>query len=170
MKSDAANKAGPKKTRVAASSYWLARRDLNHRTHDERHASRREYRREKTLREWLEMGSSSAEFVGLRPPPRPLGEVLSEVMGSIGMRQAHNLVRLRDRWEEIVGADVAKQTRPCAVRNKVLFVEVASPTWLFVLKGEHRDRILKRLESCFPGEIRNLRFVPRGRFADEAAE
>ena len=146
-----------------SSPHWLGHSDNNRRTHFRRRASAREYRREQVLREWLGRDLAVEEFSQLRPPPRMLGEVLPEVMASMGMQQADRLSRLRDQWVEIVGADVARDTQPCTVRYRVLLVEVSNPTWLFVLNGQHRTQIRQRLETLFPGEFKDVRFVPPGR-------
>jgi hypothetical protein len=161
-------KQGPRENnrpsrRENASGHWLGHRDNERRTHFRRHASTREYRRERTLREWLGLDRAVAEFTELRPPARSLSEILPEVMSSIGMRENDLLIRIRERWPELVGPDAARETLPQTVRQGCLFVEVASPTWRFVLETQHRHRLQARLRQEFPDDIQDIRFVPKGR-------
>jgi hypothetical protein len=149
------------------SSHWLEHKDNRRRMHFGRRASDREARRENALRDWFGDEFSVEEIAELRPPPKTLGELLPEVMGSVGMRDADLLTQVRERWEELVGADVARQTAPCALRRRVLIVEVGNATWRFILESQHRKRLGERLRAQFPDDISDIRFVPKGRFVSE---
>ncbi len=71
--------------------------------------------------------------------PRALGEILTQLVGSLGIHtnlKRHEVLIL---WEEVVGEKIAKVTRAREVRDGRLFVEVESSAWrneLFYMKGE----------------------------------
>lgn len=62
------------------------------------------------------------------------------------------------RWQEIVGAKIAKQSQPESLRDGVLQVRVANPAWLHhlrFLEQDLRHKLNKELPSL---EIKELRF------------
>jgi len=70
---------------------------------------------------------------------RALGDILGEVIGSLGIRtqlKRHEVINL---WPQIVGEKIAAVTKAREVRDGRLFVEVESSAWrneLFYLKHE----------------------------------
>lgn len=70
---------------------------------------------------------------------RPLGNVLGELIGTLGIRtqlKRHEVVNL---WAQVVGEKIAKVTKAREVRDGRLFVEVESSAWrneLFYMKHE----------------------------------
>ncbi|HEX21314.1 MAG TPA: DUF721 domain-containing protein [Actinobacteria bacterium] len=64
-------------------------------------------------------------------------------------------------WNEVVGDDVAKNTRPTAVRNNILFVSTNNPVWahqLTIMKTKIIETVNKKLKTT----IKDIRFQPRG--------
>ncbi len=70
---------------------------------------------------------------------RALGDVLKELVGSLGIQaqlKRHEAVNL---WAQVVGEKIAKVTKAREVRDGRLFVEVESSAWrneLFYMKHE----------------------------------
>ncbi|MGC8471031.1 MAG: DciA family protein [Acidimicrobiales bacterium] len=82
--------------------------------------------------------------------PRPLGEVLDEVVAGLAPPAARGsgsagappgaapsaaaLGTVFSRWEELVGSSVARHTRPLRIGGGTLVVEVDQPAWATQLR------------------------------------
>jgi len=76
--------------------------------------------------------------------PVPVGEALDEVRSELGLPSADLLASLRERWSEVVGADVADHVTPTTLRAGVLRVTVDDAIWatrLRYLAGDLLDRL-----------------------------
>jgi len=96
-------------------------------------------------------------------PAKPLGEVIADMFPRSGFKEAAVLDQIRDGWESIVGADVARFAVPAALRDGVLNVDVLHASWLYVLKREHLPRIKEKVLELSGGAIHEVRLVPAGR-------
>ncbi len=61
-------------------------------------------------------------------------------------------------WKEIVGENIASQSQPCFIRNKILFVDVSHSTWIQQLQFL-KPKLLEKIKD-FLGEslIEDIRF------------
>ena len=76
-----------------------------------------------------------------------------------GMRADQASAAFAAAWEEAVGADVARRSRPAKFRNGVLTVLTASSAWSDEL-SQHAPRIITALQRAFPEErLHKLRFM-----------
>jgi len=64
-----------------------------------------------------------------RRAPRPLGEFVHGVLDDLGLGNASALVRIAERWEAIVGVEVARHCQPALLRGRVLEATVDSSVW-----------------------------------------
>lgn len=64
-----------------------------------------------------------------RDEPIELGDALERVLGSLGAPSADLLTTVFQRWEEVVGAEVARHCRPAAVEGGRLVVLASDPAW-----------------------------------------
>ena len=66
-----------------------------------------------------------------RPKSRPqaLGELVNRVLADLGAGATARAVRIADRWEEAVGAEIARHSQPVAIRGEVLEVSVDTSVW-----------------------------------------
>ena len=102
-----------------------------------------------------------------RRAPKPIGDVLDEliVRRGYGRLQAHD--ELEQAWQEAVGASLAASSELGALRRGILEVVVASSTLMQEFAFE-KQNILKALAARLPNlAIRDLRFrvgsiSPRG--------
>jgi len=93
------------------------------------------------------------------PEPRPLGELLPDVMRHLGLEAVQWSVRLEQDWAELAGPAVAGHARPGTVRNGVLTVFVDSSVWLSELSRFGRKPLLKRLRAAYGDDaVRDVRF------------
>jgi predicted nucleic acid-binding Zn ribbon protein len=61
--------------------------------------------------------------------PEPLGALVERVLKDIGAGDSARVMRIADRWEEAVGAEIAAHCRPTALRGGVLEATVDSSVW-----------------------------------------
>ena len=62
--------------------------------------------------------------------PDHIGFVLGELVGKKNWMSRFELHRVFSFWDEIVGPEVAAQTKPVKMHGTVLWVEVADSVWL----------------------------------------
>lgn len=78
--------------------------------------------------------------------PVGLADALERVLGSLGAPPADLLSTVFHRWEEVVGADVARHCRPVAVEGDRLVVAASDPTWASEVRWLS-DRVLARVNE-----------------------
>lgn len=93
-----------------------------------------------------------------RRQPQRVGEVLERVLGDLGLSAAAAAHRVGQRWEEVVGPEIARHSRPVAVRHGVLEATVDSSVWCQQLQLQ-RPEILAALRQVLGEEApEDLRF------------
>ena len=90
----------------------------------------------------------------MQPPvensdPSALAGIIPDVLKRLGLDNQHWLEVMCDEWTGMVGADVAKHTRPGGFQNKNLTIFVDSSVWLSELSRFGRDKILPNLHKRF---------------------
>jgi hypothetical protein len=90
----------------------------------------------------------------MKPPDKSIdasavSRIVPDVMKRLGLDNQHWLEVMCDEWAEIVGADVAKHTRPGGFQNKNLTIFVDGSVWLSELARFGRDKILSNLHKRF---------------------
>ena len=99
------------------------------------------------------------------PPPGdagalPLGALLPEVFKGMKLDAHAQVSRIAADWPGIVGPQLAANTRPAHLENKILAVYVSHPAWLMELRGAPTAEILSRLQARFGKNlIQNVRFA-----------
>lgn len=94
-----------------------------------------------------------------REVQRTIGEAIRAQLATLDPSGHLEDYALWERWEEIVGPTLARQTRPLRLRNHLLLVGVTSSTWmqeLQFLKGRLRCQINDALGRSV---VRETRFV-----------
>ena len=99
-------------------------------------------------------------MVERRPPmPQPahVGELLADLLSGLRRDGDTPMLALFQRWEALVGPDIAANARPVGFKGPLLLVHVASSVWmqqLQFLKAELIDRINAGLPDVRVSEIR----------------
>jgi len=78
---------------------------------------------------------------------RPLGDILSELVNSLGIQKTLKRYDVINLWPEVAGERIAKISRAREVRDGRLFVEVESSAWrneLFYFKVDLIKNLNKR--------------------------
>ncbi len=142
---------------------WMDRRDRADKRHFGRRPSARERGRERLLKLWFGTEQGAREVLAHQSCAKPLGEVIDDVMKSVGLERAALLDRLRDEWPRLVGADIAKASYPAALYKQQLDIEVQNASWLYVLETMHKNTIRERVKDFTDNLITEIRFAPAGR-------
>ena len=101
----------------------------------------------------------------LQPPAEdagalPLAALLPEALKGMKLDAHAQVARIAAAWPEIVGPQLAGNTRPAQLENKILLVYVSHPAWIMELRGPMTAEILRRLQTKFGAtDLKNLRFA-----------
>ena len=90
--------------------------------------------------------------------PQAIHSILDKTLKTLEIDVPLKTYSIMGAWNEIVGESVAGHSQPRSIRNQILFIDVAHPTWmqqLQFLKSTLLDRV-----NAFLGEplIRDIRF------------
>lgn len=92
---------------------------------------------------------------------QPIGQSLQRLLKRWGVDRQFAIHRALSRWQEIVGATIARVARPLRTERDTLWVAVQSQTWAQELNF-HKATILQRLNERIGEPVfQNLRLVVR---------
>lgn len=80
------------------------------------------------------------------PAPRRLASALDAVAASLGSPSVNAIVTVYERWDDIVGSEVATHARAVGIDDRTLRIEADGPGWASHLRWAEAE-ILKRLED-----------------------
>ena len=61
--------------------------------------------------------------------PRPLGNILDDLIEDRGMATKLNAARILETWQEISGPSIQSVTKAAWLKGRILFVQITSATW-----------------------------------------
>ena len=87
-----------------------------------------------------------------------IGSIIGDVVKNLNIRSELNISNIFNRWEEIVGAEIYKKTKPERITRGILYISVTTSTWaneLSLMSGQ----LIKKINS-FIGEevVKSIRF------------
>jgi len=107
-----------------------------------------------TIDEWR--GLSEAPE-GLRLE-RAMEDLIPETLTKLKMRNAYTEEEICSAWEVVVGAQLAKHTRPSGLRRGVLQVSVSQSTVHYAIQGM-KSTLLTRLQEKFgTAQVQDIHF------------
>lgn len=77
-----------------------------------------------------------------------IGDAIKQLLKEYHLKPKFDEASVVASWEKIVGKSVAKRTKKIYIRNKVLFIELDSPTMKSDLSF-HKNHLLKAIEIEF---------------------
>lgn len=77
-----------------------------------------------------------------------IGQAIQQLLTRYHIKSKFDEANLISSWERLVGKPIAKRTKKVYIRNKVLFVELDSPSLKHDLKL-HKSKILDILKKEF---------------------
>jgi predicted nucleic acid-binding Zn ribbon protein len=92
----------------------------------------------------------------------PIGKILHQVVGDLGIAKKLQGQRAVVEWEDVVGERVAAHSRAMRVDGARLFVEVDSPVWAQELSLMRRQILREMSERVGKGVIETVHFVLGG--------
>jgi predicted nucleic acid-binding Zn ribbon protein len=88
-----------------------------------------------------------------------IGDVLPGAVKKWGLAAPFQVEVLCAAWEQLVGKDLARRSRPGRLDNKTLTIYVCHPTWLMEIKRMERP-LLEKIQSCRGAEqVRTIRLM-----------
>lgn len=116
------------------------------------------------MKPWMR-AAALREWRGLpEPPPKPdrtvsVGAVLEKLIPKLGLRERIDEEQIGQVWRAVVGEFLAAHSKPSALRDGVLYVDVLQPTVRYELDRQWKRKILTRLQEAFGRKtIREVRF------------
>ena len=91
-------------------------------------------------------------------PPKPIGNILSELMARRGYAQIQSASSLAGAWQEAAAGPLVQFTRVGEVRRGVLDVVVSNSTLMQELSFQKSALLAKLKELAPEASIRELRF------------
>ena len=89
----------------------------------------------------------------------PLGAWIPEALKGMKLDAHAQVSLIAAGWPEIVGPQLAPNTKPAHIENKILVVYVSHPAWLFELRGAPAAEILARVQAKFgKNAVKNIRW------------
>ena len=88
-----------------------------------------------------------------------LSSVIEEIIEKLKPEADSWFEVLKSNWQNIVGNDIAKNTKPVKIEESVLFVKVSSHIWKAELKGGLGNVILKRVQKDITNKIKKIRWM-----------
>jgi predicted nucleic acid-binding Zn ribbon protein len=86
-----------------------------------------------------------------RTHPVPLARIVPKVLGELGFDETALILRIAGRWEDVVGEEASRHSRPNVIRAGVLEALVDSSVWCQELQVQ-RPQILGELRRIFGEE------------------
>jgi predicted nucleic acid-binding Zn ribbon protein len=71
--------------------------------------------------------------------PQRAGDLIGTVLSDLGLEAAAGVLRIAERWEAIVGPEVARHCQPMALRGRVLEATVDTSVWCQQLQLRSRE-------------------------------
>ena len=98
----------------------------------------------------------TADGRGKVDPPQ-LPDLLDQVLAGLGAPAASAIVRVHERWSEVVGDELVEHTRPISIEAGELRISVDSPAWASHLRWSQGE-VLARLDRLIgPDEVTSIR-------------
>ena len=88
--------------------------------------------------------------------PRPLGEVLQEVIDELGVQQEIDEARVVETWASVAGAKINEMTESAWMKDSTLYVKITSAAWrqeLHMNRRKWRERLNGELDAEIVDEI-----------------
>ncbi len=91
-----------------------------------------------------------------------LDKVIGQYLGGLGIHRKALQSKIFFCWPKVVGDFLARRTQPVDIISGTLIVEVDSGPWAHQLTLMKRD-IIDKANQALDVELRDIRFLPRGR-------
>ena len=90
------------------------------------------------------------------PDPRPMPEVLDQVLAGLGAPSADAVVTVSERWSDLIGAEVAAHVTPVSIEHGRLTMVADSPAWASHVRWAEADLIARLAALIGPDVVRTV--------------
>jgi predicted nucleic acid-binding Zn ribbon protein len=90
--------------------------------------------------------------------PREIAGALQDLLREIGIEKPMNQYAALTNWDDVVGEQIAKVTRPDRVDNGILIIKVATAPWRAELTLQRTEILRKVAARIGKGVIKDIRF------------
>jgi len=90
---------------------------------------------------------------------KSIGDVLEVIIGQIKPPADSWLDSIKEKWESIVGPEIAKNTKIERIEESILLVKVSSHIWKNELRGGLGTVILKKIQTEITDKIKKIRWM-----------
>ena len=94
-------------------------------------------------------------------PERPVGSLLRSILDQPRMRRGLALGRLLRSWEDVVGPELARETRPLALDEGGLLVGATSAAWATQVRFLAEEIRRRSLPIVGQAGVRSVRVIVR---------
>ncbi|MFH0727151.1 MAG: DUF721 domain-containing protein [Pseudomonadota bacterium] len=84
--------------------------------------------------------------------------ILTDLLNQHRRQSGREMIRIREVWEEIVGAAIAKNAQPVAYQKRLLLVNVESSVWIQQLQFLKEDILTRMHEVTGEGMVDDIKF------------
>jgi predicted nucleic acid-binding Zn ribbon protein len=91
--------------------------------------------------------------------PVNIKKIVKNVLKKKGLDNKVSEEIIKDKWLEISGKKIYKNTSPGGIKDKKLIVYAKNSVWMQELNIKHKKKLLKKVkESIFTSTIKNIVF------------
>jgi predicted nucleic acid-binding Zn ribbon protein len=90
---------------------------------------------------WSKLPTSDA--TGEEPDPAKLPQLLDAVLAGMGAPEVDAIIAVHERWDAIVGDELAAHAQPLGIEDGCLRVGVDSPAWASHLRWSEREIVAR---------------------------
>lgn len=87
-----------------------------------------------------------------------IGGVLTELLQHLRPEMEQGMLRIWREWDRVVGAEIARNARPAAVKGSLLLVHVTSSTWLHHLQYRKSDLLARLNDALGQAVVSEIKF------------
>ncbi|MBQ9344753.1 MAG: DUF721 domain-containing protein [Kiritimatiellae bacterium] len=80
----------------------------------------------------------------------PISKLMADALASLHLPTVQQVAALAPHWAEIVGAELARHSRPARMREGTLYVAVDHPLFLARFRGGAARRVLDYVQTVAP--------------------
>lgn len=88
--------------------------------------------------------------------PRPLGEVIQEVIDGLDVQSEIDEARVVETWASVAGTQINSVTETAWMKGSTLYVKITSAAWrqeLHMNRRQWRERLNRALDEALVDEI-----------------
>jgi hypothetical protein len=121
---------------------------------------------EKLLVDWYGKKYGRNEAIAHLPDSECIKNGVEKALKSLVNKETAFLSKVKNRWENIAGQQLAAYTKPSNFSRDTLYVEVSHSIWLMQLKNYNTTALIAKINELTETQIcRKIKFVPQGSYS-----